>query len=320
MNLIAGFLITHKNFTITFEFAVSFYYLFRWLDSHLAPSMKNRLSAYLLSAKYENELQNLSEITFNIFNYLFGIKHFSWKCITRSIIFSTISLVLIFSFSFLYDPIGFKDFIKINTRSANVTNITIVVSVIWFFWCLIPDYISLFKTRFIISYIQPKKERLFFQIIIIIFDFVFGNIIFLFMTSLIQSSAVFIFSLWAKKIILPRITSDISSFLTSISILAIAFLLTSLAVLLKYGDLYKIIPYADLFWASMWPSVWLWSHIGLSMLTRRMIRMFPLVRRIFYLLDFEHYPFRELGVIGAVIIAATGFLVVGINSIAAIIF
>jgi hypothetical protein len=311
MNFIRDFLSTHENIARLFGISSSFYTILFFLDLHAAPPAKKRFYAYLSSAKYENEIPNLYGITLRIFYNIFGERHLSKKCIKASVIFSTLSLILIFCYSYLYDPVGFVDVIKVNTKNENLTEFTLTIFAIWCIWCLVPDYISLLKTRMIINYIQNKKEKFNFYVFIIFLDFFAGTITFLISTSLLEYTAVLIYSLMTNKLTVTAPSSNIAQFLLSTSILNITFFVISATIFLNHGYIYWIMPYADLFWASMWPSAWLWSYIGASIIIQYMIKTFPVVRKIVYFLNFEQHPFRQLGFVGAIIIFLAGFFIIG---------
>jgi hypothetical protein len=142
MNPFVAFLDAHGRLAIPVEFAAVFYTVFVILDIHLAKSVRNRFSAYLLSARYESEFPDLPGITFAVFQSIFGSRHLSWKCARRSAACSTLALISLFTFTFLYNPTAAIATFRMNIRNSTATGTTIALFGIWIFWCLLPDYIT----------------------------------------------------------------------------------------------------------------------------------------------------------------------------------
>ena len=303
MGLFMNFLDTHSRFAIPVEFAMSFYLIFQQADSHLAKPVRDRFSAYLLSARYESEFPNLHEILANVFQSVFGGRHLSWKCFKRSAAFSTLSLVLLLMFTFLYNPLGAIAAFRMNIQNSHAAAITCALFAIWIFWCIIPDYLSLAKSRIIISIISTRRIGVVAGATMIALDFIAGSILFVFMFSLAQGVAAFGYTWWLGKLppLYKHVVSEIDEAAIGAAALVVTITIVELVAFLTYGNLYYVIPYADLFWASMWPSAWIWSYIALSILTRNAIKSFPVARRLVGILDFENHAFRELGLVGALL-------------------
>jgi hypothetical protein len=165
--------------------------------------------------------------------------------------------------------------------------------------------------RFVITMLRVKEIRLLSAVGVVIADFIAGSLIFLTVFSLAQGVVAFVYTWWVGKLptMFKHATSDISMAVLAVATMVVTLLIVEAVALIPYGNLYTIVPYADLFWASMWPSAWLWSYIGLSVVARRVISLFPVASWAVNTFDFEDHAFRELGFVGAIVIAAAGYVV-----------
>lgn len=100
------------------------------------------------------------------FDKFFGKKHFTIRCFARSCILSFFTLFVIFLL-YLYITGNFGNFL--NYVQGNLPILVFLVTAIIFNF--IPDYISLYETRMLISVLK-KKRSLLFQIIIIFTDLI----------------------------------------------------------------------------------------------------------------------------------------------------
>lgn len=141
----------------------------------------------------------------------------------------------------------------------------------------------------------------------VVLDIIAGSILFIFVFSLAQGVAAFGYTWWLGKLppLYKHVVSDIYSAALAAAMLVVTLMIVELVAFLTYGNLYNMIPYADLFWASMWPSAWIWSYITLSIVTRNVIKSFPVARRLVGILDFEDHAFREFGFVGAFLVDNT---------------
>ena len=314
MDVFMNFLYNHSRFAIPVEFAMSFYLICQQADIHLAKPVRDRFSAYLLSARYELEFPNLNEVLANVFLSVFGDRHFSWKCFKRSAVFSTLSLLLLLIFTLLYNPMEAISAFRMNIRNSHAMAITCALFAVWIFWCIIPDYFSLAKSRILIKIISTKQISILYGVIIIIVDFIAGSILFVFLFSIVQSVAAFLYTWYSGNMpqLYKHTLSEIDSAAIAVSSLVLTITIVEAVAFLTYGNLYYVIPYADLFWASMWPSAWIWSYIALSILTRNAIKSFPVARWLVGFLDFESHAFRELGLVGAFLVVTVGYIILGV--------
>lgn len=140
-----------------------------------AQTQRDDLALWLMGGSKDSYARSFNAL----FEGVFGEKHWSPKCIFWSCVFSISSVVL---FYLLLGPFlgvfearagGSLDFWYVMAVGALVN--------------LIPDYISLWETRFVLRLFQSLKSTLF-QFVVLLFDF--------FLSALIILAALFLF-LWA---------------------------------------------------------------------------------------------------------------------------
>lgn len=136
----------------------------RWLGAHLSPSAKERFT-YWLAGAYES---SWSTEFCKLFDAVFGEKHFSLKCFLRSSLASIASVIVIF---LLFDSVlG-----VLGTRTVEAIDFWDVV-IVGAVLNIVPDYLSLIETRYIIGKIHSIK-KITSQLIILFLDILFTGII-----------------------------------------------------------------------------------------------------------------------------------------------
>jgi hypothetical protein len=305
---------------------------FRFMDGEVSPEIRTKLAEFLKGAEYEPYLGVLPSIVQGTFQRIFGARHFSKRCIGMSVILSLLSIVLTFAFTFLYAGTGWlTDVAKTgvfldqwldalskndNTKglaqfimSLGKSEFVTLLILVWVCWSVIPDYLALLKSRIVIlvlSNTKPKTGSLFLTIII---DFAIASWVFL--TSLVVPQTVLLF-------IYARFHAPGTFSLSAL--LVFSFLIGGLlfafegAIIAGTGVMYFGIPIANVFWASMVPSIWLWAYIISAVITRGLISARPMLRRLIYLLDVTDHPIRSLGVIAGVIMAVLQLFALVVSS------
>jgi len=146
---------------------------------------KDDLSKWLLTFDVQ-KAKALPNGTQELFERIFGERHFSLKCFVRSAAFSLGAIIVITIIFLLVDP----------TRGLRLVNDAISKSfftwffVLWFPWSIIIDYVSLFKTRVILrilTSLQPKPTLLSLGPLILLMDYFVYRFLFVFGYALNES-------------------------------------------------------------------------------------------------------------------------------------
>ena len=104
---------------------------------------KDALSKWLLTFDVQ-KAKALPDGTQELFERIFGERHFSWKCFVRSAAFSVAAIGFSVILHFLiYPP-------NLSFRFDVVASIFLMQVQLWLVWSIIIDYVSLYKTRLIL--------------------------------------------------------------------------------------------------------------------------------------------------------------------------
>ena len=150
--------------------AASFYAAIRFFGNHFSKSAKDDLALWLLGA-YDD---TWSSQFCKLFDTVFGTKHLSWSCFRRSAVASFIAVIALW---FLVDPLlgllNYRTASGLDIREALLLGALINV---------IPDYISLLETRWLLYRFQNIRSFRG-QAIVLVADAIFtGTIIWISIT------------------------------------------------------------------------------------------------------------------------------------------
>ncbi len=304
------------------------YGAFHFMEQRASPEIRSDLTRFLKDRSYEPYLGRLPNLVQTTFNGLFGKKHISKKCVAMSFLISILSVLITLSFTFIYNHEAVSDIIlnyskALNSligllnKSENYKNIgyylehlgqsglwTIVV-LTWLFWCLIPDYLSLLKTRIILLLMSGESRANISLVVTIFVDFIVG--IWIFLSSFVLLQIVIIIPIWITNGTIQ--VQGISSLLTSVTVLGGLLFSYNAAFLGGTGLLFFGVPFANIFWASMLPSIWLWAYMISAILTRFILSAKPIFNVLTYILDVAKHPVRSLGVVAGGVAAGMCFIV-----------
>ncbi len=240
---------------------------------------KDALSKWLLNFDVE-KAKALPDRTQAIFQSIFGERHFSWTCFVRSVAFSIGAMLFIGLILFLISPRNFLEmkggFLRLGLSGSWVQ------LAIWLPWSILIDYVSLFKTRFILGILMRiRRKNKLLAIAIVGIDFVVYRALFAVGMIVVLSALLLLFG----KI--RAVWNDIA--LTHLIIIA-----TSMGPVPHDIGLFLIF-----FWAGFAPSIWLWFYLAALVVTRALLRSEKLFNWLRWSLDIEKNPFRSIGAVAA---------------------
>ena len=106
--------------------------------------VKDPLSKWLVSFDVQ-KAKALPEGTQELFERIFGERHFSLKCFVRSAAFSLCAIVFVSIIVLLINPSLFFALLR-----ASPVPVSFLYLPVWIVWAILIDYVSLFKTRIIL--------------------------------------------------------------------------------------------------------------------------------------------------------------------------
>jgi hypothetical protein len=183
----------------------------RFLDRHLKTQTKKDLLAYLENGGLEDTGKSLVNAAGNSIDNIFGERHFSLKCLLRSmaltLIFNTFFIALSGLLSFVLTLVGNNTFNKVIALYWSfLPLIGLKALVTWLIWSFFVDYFSLLKTRFLIRLLQRSKSNLAAPVLCVL-DFIAGFAIYAFGISLLSLLSLFTHS---GAVAAPTISLELS--------------------------------------------------------------------------------------------------------------
>jgi hypothetical protein len=244
---------------------------------------KDALSNWLVAFDIQ-KAKALPDGTQQIFERIFGERHFSLKCFMRSAVFSLCAIAFIGILLILIYP---KAFSKAEFWHGDLVP-TWLAFTVWFPWSILIDYLSLFKTRVILGILTRMRRRTKIMAIPIVgADYIVYKLLFSLGVTLMlavensMKAGIFLFAN------VKRLTYFVTE---TMSLL----LMSNWAIWTSNIDLFSIF-----FWAGFAPSLWLWLYVIALFTTRAILRSEKLVNWLRWVLDVEKNPFRSIGAVAA---------------------
>jgi hypothetical protein len=280
------------------------------IEPKLSIAFLRDCTLFLEEKQYTRYLGTLPELTSRSFDWFFGEKHASFKCLRRSTLLSMLAVGAAICASAIFNPKGTYDWL-IPLLSMGWYGILVIITV-WVLCSIVPAYFLLGKTRFVIWTLRHARVGLKELALIVLADFAIGNWVFLTIASLAPSMAAVGIVVYQGKT--PADSSALAMVMGG-GLVAIMLFLAGGLVLIPTGQLYFSIPIGDLFWASMAPSLILWGYVLASLLSRFLVAASPLFGKLTYLLDVERHPVQSIGIVAAVMTTLLSFVCVAIGSL-----
>ncbi len=301
--------------------------LFRQADNDLHPHLKALARRWLLPVNGKVSV-NTAEAFSRLFEGVFGKKHFSWKCLSRSALAST---VLLLSAVWIFDVVeenatAYRDLYNNVFRQPSFVLLFYIPLILSF--NVVGDYISLLETRLLLRIATLHRAAI---IPVIALDAIFTLVLFVAASWLLLFLFFYIYFFGLDPNHPLRIHSSFEAIALSWNIMASlvhssAMQLfgfseaSSVAIRLKGGAILRTSPEDHLILYSCLAtayitSVWLWLTIIFTPLARLIIwsRTTGLTAfgRIF---DVARQPFTALGYLTALMIMATGGIIWGVTA------
>jgi hypothetical protein len=271
---------------------------------------KDALAQWLLTFQVQ-KLAALPEGTREMFEYIFGERHFSLKCVVRSIVFSIGAMAFVAFLVYLISPPRFHEafrvFLSGRSRADDLPYLGLsfassnVDIVIWLIWSFFVDYLSLFKTRLVLRVFgRLSKVRLPIALGILAVDYLSYALLFSVGVVLTWYSAIKIRPLMFEGVF-TTVYFDDPGMLVDILLRVL-----SNSKLGFHIQMFVKNPTDTLlgifFWAGFGPSIWLWLYVLTLFATRAILRSEAIVKWLQWFLDIEKSPFRSLGSVAAGIV------------------
>jgi hypothetical protein len=254
------------------------------IEKMFAPEALADFARYLKSTNFAKTVVQLPEGTRALFQRVFGARHFSWRCVATSMLFSIAAFTVIVGLTVLYDPRRVSVVREIWTDMPVVMNTTLA----WMIWSVVPDYFNLFKTRKLLNLLMAhriKRPSLF--IVMVLADFLIGYSIFI-----ITFSPMGLFDLHLIFYVLGKGNVTWQHIVQNFSF----------SYPLPLSSIFHWM-YGPLFWPGMVPSIWLWLFLLATLIVRVSARTAPALRVAMYWFDGDRHPIRFVGIVAAALVS-----------------
>jgi hypothetical protein len=284
---------------------VMLYGLFARLEDIISPGAKQDITAWLKRAEIPGTLVTWPSQFAALFDRVFGKRHLSWRCFYRSCVASLVALATLTLLWPILRPEDGAEFLEYILDSTTYTDdfgqvVLMMVVMMAVAYNLVPDYISLLQSRFVIGLMIRVRSRTGVALLLLV-DALLKLLIFFSvpaMTYLILGLATTLLAdgdmyedlkdwWFFEQVMLPEIVR--SGLL----------LRTSTETIMPWG-----IPWGIFFYASLWTSIWVWLYALAAGAVRLALRLQPVLRVLKWLLDIEGKPIRSIGVVVGLIAAA----------------
>jgi len=250
-----------------------------YIDSMVRPDARDAFGKYLVSGDLASRVTRLPIGTRELFEYVFGRSHWSFKCIWRSAVFSMSSIVAVSVLGILHSQALRKDLFDLAFDAGPAASLDRAQFGLLLLAALMVDYLNLFKVRHLINYITGvRRTNLTISGMLVVADFVTYYILFYLIIALTTTLTFYV------------------SGLVSFSELGMGLYLFAVSFPLGHALTWTDV----LFFAGLVPSMWLWtsaSAITLTVTAARSSALFRFARKI---LPFEQAPARSVGLMAGV--------------------
>lgn len=250
--------------------------LFERIEKVSSEAAKKSTSEWLLHLTFEDRFINWADTFSGAFDSIFGTRHFSWKCFLKSSVASMVAVLIISLFWGFVRPEQLEMLIESDEFWFNLSGIFIIAAIL----NLLPDYLSLLESRYIISRLR-KSSSFSKQIMLLTLDlvvtFAIGFIAFL--------------ALWGAFG-----SNPIDGFISIVLPLSIE----------RNGEP----SWGIWFYSTFFTSIWIWLYIlsGFLISIQKFARL--AIRRFRWFFDIEKKPFISLGGIAIILITVAYMIII----------
>lgn len=304
---------------VVITIVVSCYKLGVLIEENTSEPFRDLFGNYLKTGKLKQQLFQLPHGGRLLFEKVFGKNHFSVRCIGASAAFSVASLVVMVVLDALtHQKMAARNWQYImSDQERELAPVQLFFVGSWVTWSFVADYLSLFKTRIVLSWLDAGRVTRFLALgMLFLADFVVSLAIFVLGLVLIVIIVANIFnpailtvsngpqSLWNEIV---EAAWGVPKALWSQFELLIG---PSPSDARLWETLLPI-----LFGAGLIPSVWLWGYILTTMATRLLALNSRLWGWLSFALQIEKHPIRVIGFMSGALIS-TGYL--GVHAFASL--
>lgn len=248
--------------------------LFSKAEDLVKPEIKTDISNWLRNLNLEGKLANWPTAFVAVFDGIFGKKHFSWRCFSRSCIASILAVLMLTIFWWALNPEVFYAYF-LNEDFTETLGMYIFIS---FVFNLIPDYFSLFETRYIIGKLRNVNST--------------TKIIVFLVIDIVATAFIFFAGVAISIFIVNRIAGD-PMYMYLDTLLGVVEMIEAGLTMSTFAD--KVPNMGVWFYSTFFTSVWIYLYVISGMIVKAGSFIGILASCIRKIFDIDNKPLRSMG-------------------------
>jgi hypothetical protein len=267
------------------------------LETLASKESRKSLSKLLTQASTLQIIRAWPQIVIQMFDKVFGARHLTWQCFLRSSLASILITMLLLAVSISTSEALSREFLGLAGDPVPPAVVRLLAA--WLLGTLIPDYISLLETRYVLARLSVQNRSGHLAGLIAL-DFV--------ATTIIARLGVVIVSFWmftGNAYLSDEYTTAIALQYARRFTLDILFRVDYFpGIGATYNEATGFYSISTGVWLypSYLTSVWIWLQLFALLLVRLSPRMDKFLGRLRWLLDYKKQPFRALGGVAAFLV------------------
>ncbi len=263
-------LLLHAATWATIAFGIG--YLFEQAENVASSETKAAVSRWLNNLDPAGAVASWPTTFATIFDHVFGECHLSWRCFSRSCVASFASVAIMTLIWGMLRPSQFIEFFL----SAGI-NAIFFIFILTAILNLIPDYLSLLETRYVIKWMSRTSSR--------------ARILALLVIDFTVTGGIGLVAISGFGLLIPSNWGTITNFISW-------FLRYSLPLSVPQTGVASL---GIWFYSAFFTSVWVWMYVLSGSVVRLMEYLGIGVDRFKVVLDIENKPLRSLGFVSIIL-------------------
>jgi hypothetical protein len=279
-------------------------------DDAISKGERDTLSRWLRIIEIDDSPPSWPNTFLDVFDRIFGQRHWSWRCFFASACASSIVIVIVISLWVIIRPNQFGNFLT-EIIEYDLSMILIMFLVMYF--CnIILDYASLLQTRFFIVLMNSSAHNLRIFLFLAL-DILCTSVIFYIGASIVRFILIVIYVVHVLGVNPPiRDVNLISLSALFTHLFESTYYFTTRVLDLSVSPVSAIL-FGVFFCSTFFTSIWLWLY-GLSWrLVRLVPRAGPLLGELQRLMPIRTHPLRALSEVAAAIACLSYWLIAGLG-------
>lgn len=279
-------------------FTGGIWFLFDIAEKSTPTKTRDQLSQWVKTTEFRPQFEALPARFTALFDLIFGGNHFSFFCFRRSVVVSIIASWFVTTVVYSIDPMLINTMFGQESISSPFDTLAVLGSlgVVALVTNLIPDYLSLLQTRFMLDLAEGGKKLAW----VLVFDTLATAAIFLIYMSALFGILAFV---GAQALVGDELEITSAAFWIYYSATYIE-LLSELMSAFVFGSSSPVLNVIVVisFITTFFTSIWLWLYMLTALASQLLLQLNSKVGFLITVVDVDSQPFRSLGFVAVLIV------------------